>query len=246
MIYNPHGMSQVITDLQVQVGSWQSVAGSIDHTLLKPEAAREQIIRLSEEAAFFGFAAVCINPCWINLAVSILRSTPVKVATTIGFPLGANHTSVKRFEAAEALRVGATELDMVMNIGALKSGDRGIVQADIAAVAEVAHKHGATLKVILETHLLTLEEKILACELCLAAKADFVKTSTGFTGGGATADDVALMRGVVGHRARVKASGGIRTAAAARAMIEAGADRLGTSNGVAIVQEMGAPDLHRT
>jgi deoxyribose-phosphate aldolase len=234
-------MSQILTDPQLQIRGWKAIAGSIDHTLLKPEASRDQIIRLCDEAASFGFAAVCVNPWWIGLAASILRGTSVKVATTIGFPLGANHTTVKRFEAEEAIRLGAHELDMVMNIGALKSGDRQSVQNDIAAVAEVAHAGGAILKVILETPLLTLEEKILSCELSLASKAAFVKTATGFFGG-ATADDVSLMRGVVGDRAGVKASGGIRTAAAAQAMIEAGANRLGTSSGVAIVRESGASE----
>jgi deoxyribose-phosphate aldolase len=234
-------MSQILTAPQVQPPAWQAIAGLIDHTILKPEATEEQIVHLCEEAASFGFAAVCVNPWWIGLSSSILRGTPVKVATTIGFPLGANHTTVKRFEAAEAVRLGAHELDMVMNIGSLKSGDRQSVQNDILAVAEVAHGSGAILKVILETPLLTLEEKILSCELSLAARADFVKTATGFCGG-ATVDDVSLMRGVVGDRAGVKASGGIRTAAAAQAMVEAGANRLGTSSGVAIVRELGALD----
>jgi deoxyribose-phosphate aldolase len=234
-------MSQILTDPQLQIQGWKAVASSIDHTLLKPEAARDQIIRLCDEAASLRFAAVCVNPWWIGLAASILRGTSVKVATTIGFPLGATHTTVKRFEAEEAIRLGAHELDMVMNIGALKSGDRQSVQNDIAAVAEVAHTGGAILKVILEAPLLTLEEKILSCELSLASKADFVKTATGFFGG-ATTDDVSLMRGVVGDRAGVKASGGIRTAAAAQAMLEAGANRLGTSSGVAIVRELGASE----
>jgi deoxyribose-phosphate aldolase len=232
-------MSQILTDPQLQTRGWHAIAATIDHTLLKPEACREQIVHLCEEAAQFGFAAVCVNPWWIGLAASMLRGTPVKVATTIGFPLGANHTTVKRFEAEEAIRLGAQELDMVLNIGALKSGDRQSVQNDILAVAEVSRAGGALLKVILETPLLTLEEKILSCELSLTAKADFVKTATGFFGG-ATTDDVSLLRGVVGNRAGVKASGGIRTAAAAHAMIEAGASRLGTSSGVAIVRELGA------
>src|SRR6266436_4914618 len=205
-------MSEILTDPQLQIRGWKAIAGSIDHTLLKPEAPRDQIIRLCDEAASFGFAAVCVNPWWIGLAASILRGTSVKVATTIGFPLGANHTTVKRFEAAEAIRLGAHELDMVMNIGALRSGDRQGVQNDIAAVAEVAHGSGAIVKVILETPLLTLEEKILSCQLSLAAKADFVKTATGFFGSAAP-EDVSLMRGVVGDQAGVKASGGIRTAA---------------------------------
>jgi len=235
-------MSQVLSDPQVNVRSWQTVAGLIDHTLLKSEATAEQIIRLCEEAASFNFAAVCVNPWWIGLAVSVLQGTPVKIATTIGFPLGANHTTVKRFEAAEAVRLGASELDMVMNIGALKSGDRQGVLNDIMAVVEVAHSSGAIVKVILETPLLTLEEKILSCQLSLSAKADFVKTATGFFGS-ATPEDVSLMRGVVGDHAGVKASGGIRTAANATAMIEAGANRLGASAGVAIVRELGAPEF---
>src|ERR1700756_2693074 len=207
-------MSQVLSDPHVSVRNWQTVAGFIDHTLLKSDATADQIVRLCEEAACFNFAAVCVNPWWIGLAGPVLHGTPVKIATTIGFPLGANHTTVKRFEAAEAIRLGAQELDMVMNIGAIKSADRQSVQNDIVAVAGVARTGGALLKVILETPLLTLEEKILGCELSLAAKADFVKTATGFFGG-ASVDDVSLMRGVVGNRAGVKASGGIRTAAAA-------------------------------
>jgi deoxyribose-phosphate aldolase len=232
-------MSQTLTGPPLPTGKWQAIASCIDHTLLKPEATQEQIIHLCEEAGSFGFAAVCVNPWWVGMAASMLRGTPVKVATTIGFPLGANHTTVKRFEAVEAIRMGAQELDMVMNVGALKSRERQAVQNDIAAVAEVAHSGGANLKVILETPLLTLEEKILSCELSLAAKADFLKTATGFFGG-ATVADVALMRGVAGDRAGIKASGGIRTAADAEAMITAGANRLGTSSGIAIVRELGA------
>jgi deoxyribose-phosphate aldolase len=235
-------MSETLTAPQLRTLGWQAIAGSIDHTLLKPEASQEQIIRLCEEAAYFNFVAVCINPWWIGLAASALRGTSVKIATTIGFPLGANHTTVKRFEAQEATRLGAQELDMVMNIGAMKSRDRQSVQNDIVAVAEVAHAAGAILKVILETPLLTLEEKILGCELSLAGKADFVKTATGFFGG-ATVEDVSLMRGVVGDRAGVKASGGIRTGAVAQAMIEAGANRLGASASVAIVRELGAGEV---
>ena len=238
-------MSQTLTGPQLQTRGWHAIAGCIDHTLLKPEASQEQIVRLCEEAGSFGFAAVCVNPWWVGVAASLLRGTAVKVATTIGFPLGANHTTVKRFEAGEAIRMGAQELDMVMNIGALKSRERQSVQNDIAAVAEVAHAGRAILKVILETPLLSLEEKILSCELSLAGKADFVKTATGFFGG-ATVADVSLMRGVVGERAGIKASGGIRTAADAEAMIVAGANRLGTSSGVAIVRELGAGELPRS
>jgi deoxyribose-phosphate aldolase len=236
------GMSQVLTAPETLSGRWQALAGCIDHTLLKPEASRDQIVRLCEEAVSFGFAAVCVNPWWIALAGSLLRGTQVRVATVIGFPLGANHTTVKRFEAEEAIRTGAHELDMVLNIGALKSGDRQAVQNDIQSIATIAHGGGALLKVILETPLLTIEEKILGCELSLAAKADFIKTATGFMGA-ATVDDVTLLRGVAGDRAQIKASGGIRTAAAANAMIDAGASRIGASSSVAIVRELGAPDF---
>jgi len=237
-------MSQVLTDPQLHVRGWRALAGCIDHTLLKPETTREHIMRLCEEALFFRFAAVCVNPWWISQAAALLSGTPVKVATTIAFPLGASHTTVKRFEAEEAVRLGAQELDMVLNVGALKSGDRQAVHNDIAAVVEVAHAAGAIVKVILETPLLTLEEKILACQISLAAKADFVKTATGFLGG-ATPEDVSLMRGVVGDQAGVKASGGIRTAASAQLMIDAGANRIGTSSGVAIMHELGAPEFNR-
>lgn len=234
-------MSQAISDVQAPVRSWREIAATIDHTLFKPEAERNEIIKLAEEAVSFGFAAVCINPCWIGLAASIVHGTSVKVASTVGFPLGASQSSVKRFEAHEAVRVGAQELEMVMNLGALKSGDRTLVQNEIQSIVDIAHSHGAIVKVILETPLLTLEEKILSCQLCLAARADFVKTATGFMGG-ATPEDVALMRGVVGDQARVKASGGVRTAAAVNAMLDAGADRIGTSSSVAIMNELGAPE----
>ena len=223
------------------LGDWQSVARIIDHTLLRPEATQEQIVQLCREALQYSFASVCVNPCYIATASSMLRRSPSKVCTVIGFPLGANLTSIKRLEAFEAIRLGAEELDMVLNIGSLKSGNHAAVQADIHAVAEVAHDNGAILKVILETALLTNDEKTVACELAVAAGADFVKTSTGFSSGGATRDDVALMRRVVGNRARVKASGGIRAAADVAAMVSAGADRIGASASVAIVRELGAP-----
>lgn len=234
-------MSQVISEVQTPVRTWQQVAAAIDHTLFKPEADQHQIIRLAEEAVSLGFAAVCVNPYWIALAASIVHGTPVKVATSVGFPLGANHTSVKRFEAIEAIRTGAQELDAVINIGALKSGNRTLVQNEIETLVEVAHDAGVVVKVILETPLLSLEEKILSCQLALAAKADFVKTATGFSGS-ATEDDVVLLRGIVGDQAGVKASGGIRTALTANAMLDAGADRIGTSSSLAIMRELGAPD----
>jgi deoxyribose-phosphate aldolase len=221
--------------------SWQEAARLIDHTLLKPEATREQVIKLCEEAATFSFACAFVHQIWAPLAVSILRGTGVKVGVPAGFPQGASFTSVKRFEALEALKVGVAEVDMVLNIGALKSGDKKTVENDIAGVAEVVHTNGGILKVILETSLLSLDEKLVACQLALAARADFVKTSTGFAGGGATVDDIALMRGVVGDKAGVKASGGVRTPADAMAMVHAGANRIGTSAGVAIVRDLGAP-----
>ncbi len=222
---------------------WRFVASMIDHTLLIPEASRSQVERLCEEAMRYGFATVFVNPCYAALAASLVRGSSVKVGVPIGFPLGASLTCTKRQEALDSLRVGARELDMVMNIGALKSGDRNLVMADIQGVAEVAHNAGATLKVVLETSLLTLDEKIIACELSLKSGADFVKTSTGFSAGGATIEDVALMRGVVGNRAGVKASGGLRGAHDVLAMIHAGANRIGTSAGIAIVHELGAPAL---
>lgn len=215
---------------------WQSLARIIDHTQLKAEATAAQIAKLCDEAKEFGFGAVMLNPCYVELAHSRLQGSDVKVGTVIGFPLGATLASVKRFEATEALRLGAAEIDMVQNIGALKSGNRELVAGEIRALAELAHERGALLKVILEMGLLTEDEKTIACELSERAGADFVKTSTGFLGGGATVPDVALMRRTV--KIGVKASGGIRSAADARAMIEAGAGRLGTSAGVSIVREL--------
>ncbi len=223
------------------VSDWQAAAKFIDHTLLKPEATADQVTQLCREALKFGFASVCVQPFYVLLAGSLLQNSTVKVCTVIGFPSGATLSECKRFEASEVLRLGARELDMVINIGALKSADHAAVQADIQAVAEVTHQGGAILKVIIETALLTREEKIKACELAVAAGAEFVKTSTGFAGGGATVADVTLMRQVVGTRAKVKASGGIRSAADFQAMISAGADRVGASASVAIVRELGAP-----
>jgi len=220
---------------------WKSVAAVIDHTLLKPEATAAQVDKLCAEAAQYGFACAMVNTAHAARCVAALRGTPIKTGVTLAFPLGATLTSVKRFEAAEAVRLGVDELDMVMNVGALKAGERTLVEDDIRGVVEIGHAAGAIVKVILETCLLTSDEKQLACELALAAGADFVKTSTGFGGGGATVEDVALLRRVVGNRAGVKASGGIRTAADVAAMLKAGADRIGASAGVAIVKELGAP-----
>ena len=216
--------------------TWQGVASIIDHTNLRPESTPDQIARLCDEAREFGFGSVMINLCYVELACSQLRGSDVTVGAVVGFPLGATLTSVKVFEARESLSLGAREIDMVMNIGALKAGDRTVALADIRAVVEVVHAQGALLKVILETGLLTNEEKLLACELSEKAGADFVKTSTGFLGGVATVEDVALMRRAV--KIGVKASGGIRTASDAKAMIEAGANRLGTSSGVNIIREL--------
>ncbi len=211
------------------------IAAFIDHTLLKPEASREQIRQICAEARQFNFASVCVNPGWIALVAKELRGTPVRACSVIGFPLGATLTETKRAEALACLRLGADELDMVMNVGALKSGDEAWVEQDIRAVVAVAHATGAAVKVILETGLLEEREKIRACQLARAAGADFVKTSTGFGPGGATAADIALMRATVGDCMGVKASGGVRTLEDARKMVAAGASRVGASASVKIV-----------
>ncbi|MBP1911322.1 deoxyribose-phosphate aldolase [Thermococcus stetteri] len=220
----------------------KEIARYIDHTNLKPYATKEDIIKLCDEAIEYGFYAVCVNPYRVRLAKEYLRekNADVKVASVIGFPLGATPTEVKVFEAERALDDGADELDMIINIGALKDGNYEYVKNDIAEVVKVAHKRGAKVKVIIETCYLTEEEKVKACELAKEAGADFVKTSTGFGTGGATVEDVRLMRKVVGSEMGVKAAGGIRTYEQAMAMIEAGANRIGTSSGVKIVE--GAPD----
>ncbi|MFD1431595.1 deoxyribose-phosphate aldolase [Lacticaseibacillus yichunensis] len=215
------------------------LAKYIDHTLLKPEATQDQIDRVLDEAKQYDFASVCINPYWVPRAAAALAGTDVTVCTVIGFPLGANTTTIKVAEAKEAIANGAGEVDMVLNIGELKAGHDAAVQADIAAVADAAHAGHALLKVIIEAALLTDDEKVTACKLAEAANADFVKTSTGFANGGATVHDVALMKQTVGDRLQVKAAGGIHTYADAKALIEAGADRLGASAGVAIMKEAG-------
>jgi len=222
------------------LASRHALASVIDHTLLKPEATREQVLKLCAEAAEHRFACAMVNPTWVATAYAALVGTGIPVGVVVGFPLGANLTSTKREEAAALVRLGAGELDMVLNIGLLKSGENALVQNDIRGVAEIAHEAGAILKVILETSLLSLEEKLRASELACLADADFLKTSTGFSTGGATAADVALLRGVAGGRCGVKASGGIRTLDDARAMLEAGANRIGASASVAIVQALGA------
>ncbi len=220
---------------------WRSVASLIDHTLLGPAATSRDIIALCAEAKRYTFCSVMVNPTWVTLAAAQVHGSPVKVGTVIGFPLGASLTVTKLAEAEAAAQNGAQELDMVINLGALKSGDRVLVQTEIRSLVKLAHAHGAILKVIIETALLSQEEKILACALAADAGVDFVKTSTGFAASGATAADVALMRGVVGHDIGVKAAGGIRIAAQLSEMVEAGANRIGTSASVAIVREFGAP-----
>ncbi len=211
------------------------IAKMIDHTLLKPEATPKDIEKLCEEAIQYQFASVCVNPCYVKLASEILKGRKVKVCTVIGFPLGANRTDTKVFETEKAIDDGAQEVDMVMNIGMLKGGYYDYVENDIRAVVNVAHKRNVLVKVILETALLTDEEKVKACLLAKRANADFVKTSTGFSKGGATAGDVALMRRVVGSAMGVKASGGIRSYEEALQMIKSGADRIGASASVKIV-----------
>lgn len=212
-------------------------AGLIDHTLLKPEASEADIKKLCDEAAEFGFASVCVNPGWVRKAVEFLKGSGVPVCTVIGFPLGATLPDVKAYEARRAIFNGAREVDMVINIGALKSGDDCLVEDDIRAVVVSAHENGILCKVIIETALLTDEEKVRACLAAKSAGADFVKTSTGFAKGGATANDVALMRHTVGDALGVKASGGVKGIDDARAMFEAGATRIGASVGVKIAQE---------
>jgi len=212
-------------------------AALIDHTLLKPEASESDIRKLCEEAARFGFASVCVNPSWVKTAAQFLKGSGVPVCTVIGFPLGATLPDVKAYEARRAIFNGAREVDMVINIGALKSGDDCAVEDDIKAVAEAAHENHILCKVIIETALLTDEEKVRACLAAKNAGADFVKTSTGFAKGGATAHDVALMRHTVGKALGVKASGGVKGIDDARAMFAAGATRIGASVGVKIAQE---------
>ena len=212
-------------------------ASLIDHTLLKPEASEADIKKLCDEAAQFGFASVCVNPGWVKTAAEFLRGSGVPVCTVIGFPLGATLPDVKAYEARRAIFNGAREVDMVINIGKLKSGDDCAVEDDIKAVVEAAHENHILCKVIIETALLTDEEKVRACLAAKNAGADFVKTSTGFSKGGATAHDVALMRHTVGKSLGVKASGGVKGIDDARAMFEAGATRIGASVGVKIAQE---------
>jgi len=228
------GASRVVTTVGYCPAS-DGLASLIDHTLLKPEATREQIEQLCREAAQFCFASVCVNPVWVPLCAELLRGSGVKVCTVIGFPSGAHVPDVKAYETRRAVEQGAEEVDMVINIGALKSKDYALVENDIRGVVQASGRD-TVVKVILETSLLTREEKIMGASLAKAACADFVKTSTGFAGGGATVEDVQLLREVVGPEIGVKASGGIRSKEDAEAMVEAGANRLGASAGVKIVR----------
>lgn len=213
-----------------------AIAAMIDHTLLKPEATAGEIEKVCAEARKYSFASVCVNPFWVPKVAKLLAGSPVKVCTVVGFPLGATSTESKRAETEIALAHGAQEIDMVINVGSLKSGDSETVRADIAAVVEAAHKGGAIVKVIIETALLDDNQKAIACTLSKLAGADFVKTSTGFAKGGATAHDIALMRKVVGPEIGVKASGGVRSLEDARQMAAAGATRIGASASVKIVE----------
>ena len=224
-----------LDDAAPQEGS--DIAALIDHTLLKPDATEEKIVNLCNEAAQYNFGAVCVNSYWVNTCVEILEGTDVQVAAVVGFPLGAMSTEAKVFETEDAIMQGATEIDMVINIGELKADELANVAHDIRQVVRIAHLHDVIVKVIIETCLLTEDEKATACLIAKAMGADFVKTSTGFGGGGATLEDVRLMRAVVGPEMGVKASGGVRSLADAQAMIAAGASRIGTSSGVKIVQE---------
>jgi deoxyribose-phosphate aldolase len=218
-------------------GAPSGVARLIDHTLLKPDATRQDIERLCREAAEFRFATVCVNPTWAAACASLLRGTPVLVCSVVGFPLGATTPDVKHYETRRAIFDGAREIDMVINIGALKSGDLRTVERDIDAVAAPCRDCGVVSKVIIEAAYLTDEEKVTACTLAKAAGADFVKTSTGFGPGGATVADVALMRRVVGAEMGVKAAGGVRDLESLKAMVAAGATRIGASAGIQIVRE---------
>lgn len=217
-----------------------AIAATIDHTILRPDAKREDIVKLCKEAKTYRFASVCVNPYWIPVVAEQLKGSPVKVCTVIGFPLGASATEVKRAETEAAIRVGAEEIDMVINIGALKSGDYDTVKMDIQAVVEASHSGGALVKVIIETALLDDNEKAIACTLAKLAGADYVKTSTGFAAAGATVHDVALMRAVVGPKMGVKASGGVRTLEDVKKLAEAGATRIGASASVKIIEATAA------
>lgn len=219
----------------------ERLAAVLDHTLLRPDATRSQVLHLCQEAMTYRFACAMVNPAWVSTAAQAMAGTGVRVGVVIGFPLGASLSSSKRDETVRVLKLGAQDVDMVLNIGLLKSGkpeDFEAVRQDIRGVVDLAHGSGAIVKVILETCLLTFEEKLRAAELALSAGADFLKTSTGFSSGGATTDDIALLRGAAGDHAGVKASGGIRSLADASAMLHAGASRIGASASVKILAEL--------
>ena len=245
VVHNKEGVKNIVLNgaervsagmgIEAAGGVETDLARMIDHTLLKQDATRDEITKLCGEAKKYSFASVCINPSYVPTCAKLLLDTPVKVCTVIGFPLGANSTPTKAFEAEHALRDGAREIDMVINVGMLKSGEYEYVENDIFAVVTTGRRYGALTKVIIETSLLTDEEKIKACMLAKSAGADFVKTSTGFSKGGATVGDIALMRKVVGSAMGVKASGGVRTREEALALVASGADRIGASASVKIV-----------
>lgn len=236
-----HGTFDCAAFAHQSLAGWESLAAVLDHTLLKPEATGQQVIRHCEEAARYRFACAMVHPTWVATAHAVLEGAGVRVGTVIGFPMGACLSITKREEAVELVKLGAHDLDMVINLGLLKSGENRLVQHDIRGVVEVAHEAGALVKVILETCLLTIEEKLRASELAIAAGADYLKTSTGFSTAGANAIDVGMLRGIAGSRCGVKAAGGIRTLADAETLLHAGADRIGASASVAIIRELGAP-----
>jgi deoxyribose-phosphate aldolase len=235
-----HGTFDAAAFTSSALENWQTLARVIDHSLLKPDATREQVENLCDEAVRYRFACAMVNPTWVPTAVSVVAGTGIPVGVVIGFPLGASLDSTLRQEAAALTRLGAKELDMVIPVGQLKSGNYHAVERTVRSAANVAHHHGAILKVILETCLLNVEEKLRGAEIAIQAGADFLKTSTGFSNAGATVADVALLRGVAGGRCGVKASGGIKTLADVRSMLEAGSNRIGASASVAIVRELGA------
>jgi deoxyribose-phosphate aldolase len=228
--------AEIAEDILARTGRPENIASLIDHTLLRPEATRDQVRKTCREALTHGFATVCVNPVWVPLCVSELAGSRVKTSTVVGFPLGAAMTEVKIHEAEAALRNGAREIDMVIHTGALRSGDYDAVKADIRSVTEVVHGAGALIKVIIEAAVLDDKQKVVACTLAKLAGADFVKTSTGFVPGGASAHDVALMRATVGEETGVKAAGGIRSLEDLLLMVRAGANRIGTSASVAIME----------
>lgn len=220
----------------------RAIASVLDHTLLAPDATEADVVRLCEQAVAFGFACAIVAPCWIPVAYSVLAGSGIPVGTAIGFPLGTSLTRSKREEAADCLKLGARELDAVMNAGWVKSGMNSTVEREIRGIVEVAHDAGAVVKIVLESSLFTVEQKLRAAELAIVSGADFLESGSGFSGGETAASDVALLRGVAGNRCGVKAMGGIRTLASARAMLEAGASRVGSSESVSILRAWRSSD----